>query len=128
MRSLVRQHRLAGDIADGQNARVGCALPIVAHHKTATVDLDVGVFQADPLAVRSASHGDQNTIKSLESGSGKLSTVIAVLRELGALDALDSFIPEPSISPLQLAKMQGRQRERATGTRRKRQSKGDSEW
>jgi putative transcriptional regulator len=69
-----------------------------------------------------------NTIKSLESGSGKLSTVIAVLRELGALDALDSFIPEPSISPLQLAKMQGRQRERATGGRRKRQPKGDAEW
>lgn len=69
-----------------------------------------------------------NTIKSLESGSGKLSTVIAVLRELGALDALDSFIPEPSISPLQLARMQGRQRERASGRRRKRQPKGDPEW
>jgi putative transcriptional regulator len=69
-----------------------------------------------------------NTIKSLESGSGKLSTVIAVLRELGALDALDNFIPEPSISPLQLAKMQGRQRERATGARRKRPPKGDAEW
>ena len=69
-----------------------------------------------------------NTIKSLESGSGKLSTVIAVLRELGALDQMDSFIPEPSISPLQLAKMQGKQRERASGGRRKRQQKDESEW
>jgi transcriptional regulator with XRE-family HTH domain len=69
-----------------------------------------------------------NTIKSLESGSGKLASVIAVLRELGALDAIDNFIPEPSISPLQLARMQGRQRERATGKRRKPKSKGESEW
>ncbi|GMQ87851.1 MAG: hypothetical protein BMS9Abin08_1061 [Gammaproteobacteria bacterium] len=58
-----------------------------------------------------------NTIKSLESGHGKLSTLIAVLRELGVLDHLDSFIPETSISPLQLAKMQGKQRERASGAR-----------
>lgn len=69
-----------------------------------------------------------NTIKSLESGSGKLSTVIAVLRELGALDQIDSFIPEPSISPLQLAKMQGKPRERASGGRRKHRPKGESEW
>lgn len=58
-----------------------------------------------------------NTIKALESGRGKLSTLIAVLRELGALDHLDSFIPEASISPLQIAKMQGKVRERASGNR-----------
>jgi putative transcriptional regulator len=69
-----------------------------------------------------------NTIKSLESGSGKLSTVIAVLRELGALDQIDNFIPEPSISPLQLARMQGRQRERASGGRRKHRAEDDAEW
>ena len=69
-----------------------------------------------------------NTIKSLEAGSGKLSTVIAVLRELGALDQMDSFIPEPSISPLQLARMRGKQRERASGRRRKARRKDQSEW
>ena len=60
-----------------------------------------------------------NTIKSLESGSGKLSTVIAVLRELGALE---------QISPLQLARMQGRQRVRASGGRRKHRAEDDAEW
>ncbi len=60
-----------------------------------------------------------NTIKALETGRGKLATVIAVLRELGALDQLDHFIPPASVSPLQLARMQGRQRARASGTRRK---------
>ncbi len=56
-----------------------------------------------------------NSIKALESGRGKLSTIIAVLRELGALEQLNSFIPEISISPLQLVKRQGKVRERASG-------------
>jgi len=69
-----------------------------------------------------------NAIKSLESGRGKLSTLIAVLRELGALDHLDKFIPEISISPLQLAKMQGKERIRASGKRLKLKSQDKSEW
>jgi len=69
-----------------------------------------------------------NSIKSLESGRGKLSTLIAVLRELGALDHLDSFIPETSISPMQLAKMQGRVRERASGRRLKNSPADKLEW
>jgi len=73
-----------------------------------------------------------NVIKSLEVGRGKLSSLIAVLRELGSLDHLDSFIPEPSISPMQLAKMNGKQRERASGDRvkdtSKNKSNGESEW
>lgn len=60
-----------------------------------------------------------NVIKSLESGKGKLSTIIAVLRELKALDQLNNFIPEVRISPLQLARMQGKKRQRASGKRPK---------
>lgn len=69
-----------------------------------------------------------NAIKSLESGKAKLSTLIAVLRELGALDGLNHFIPEVTISPLQLAKSKGKQRQRASGKRRRRLSKEDSSW
>jgi transcriptional regulator with XRE-family HTH domain len=69
-----------------------------------------------------------NAIKSLESGRGKLSTLIAVLRELGGLDQLDSFIPETLVSPLQLARMQGKRRERASGARAKKKPPGDVEW
>jgi len=69
-----------------------------------------------------------NSIKSLESGRGKLATVIAVLRELEALDHLDNFIPEISISPMQLAQMQGRVRKRASGERSKTQAKDEPEW
>jgi len=64
-----------------------------------------------------------NTIKALESGNGKLSTVIAVLRELGGLDHLDSFISAPSTGPLRLAGIQGKQRERASGKRLKSQQR-----
>ncbi len=69
-----------------------------------------------------------NSIKSLESGRSKLSTLIAVLRELEALDQLDNFIPEISISPMQLAKMHGKVRKRASGERLKPESKDDPEW
>ena len=74
-----------------------------------------------------------NTIKSLEAGRGKLATIIAVLRELGALDQLDSLIPEETvISPLLLASMQGKARERASGSRRNitagNKSKGSAKW
>lgn len=69
-----------------------------------------------------------NAIKSLESGRAKLSTLIAVLRELGALDHLDSFIPELSISPLQLAKMKGKTRQRASGGRQKEGAEDDLAW
>lgn len=58
-----------------------------------------------------------NSIKALEAGSGKLSTLIAVLRELQALDQLNSFIPDETISPMQMAKSGGRLRERASGER-----------
>ncbi len=69
-----------------------------------------------------------NSIKSLESGRSKLSTLIAVLRELEALDHLDNFIPEISISPIQLAKMQGHVRKRASGKHLKLQAEDEPEW
>ena len=74
-----------------------------------------------------------NAIKSLESGRGKIATLIPVLRELGVLEHLDNFIPETSISPLQLAKRQGKERARASGERLQKtalrnKSKDKAEW
>ncbi len=65
-------------------------------------------------------------IKGIEAGGGTLSTLIAVLRELQALDQLQHFIPEITVSPLQLARSKGKQRQRATGKRGK--GDGDQEW
>ena len=66
------------------------------------------------------------TIKSLEVGKGKLSTLIAVLRELGALDQLDQFVPLITISPLRMAEANIRRpgvRVRASTTARKDKTK-----
>ena len=68
-----------------------------------------------------------NTIKSLEAGQAKLSTLIAVLRELQALDALNSFLPQADISPLQLARRQGKLRRRAS-KEQKQDTGEDSQW
>ncbi len=65
-------------------------------------------------------------IKGIEAGGGTLSTLIAVLRELQALDQLQHFIPEITVNPLQLARSKGKQRQRATGKRGK--GDGDQEW
>ncbi len=62
------------------------------------------------------------TIKSLEAGKGKLSTLVAVLRELGALDQLEQFIPPVTISPIKMAEASTKsasKRERASGAGRK---------
>ena len=65
------------------------------------------------------------TIKSLETGKAKLSTLVAVLRELGALDQLDQFIPPVTISPIKMAEASAKssnKRERASGAGRKSKS------
>lgn len=56
-------------------------------------------------------------IKALEKGQGKLETMILVLRELQALDHMDDFLADPGISPIQVAKMRGKLRQRASGGR-----------
>jgi len=68
-----------------------------------------------------------NVIKGLEAGRGKLSSLVTVLRELEGLDDLDQFIRKNQLSPLQLAKQQGKKRQRATGIRGVK-NKGQAEW
>ena len=57
------------------------------------------------------------TIKALEAGRAKLSTLVAVLRELSLLHELDHFVEPPAVSPLALAeRSQRRQRARPRRT------------
>jgi len=69
-----------------------------------------------------------NSIKFLELGRGKLSTIIAVLRELESLEQIENFIPEINISPLQIAKFKEKIRMRAAGNHIKGTKKKDPEW
>jgi transcriptional regulator with XRE-family HTH domain len=66
------------------------------------------------------------TVRYLEAGrQTTVETLIRILRALDKLDALDGFLPEPGLSPLQLAKLKGRERKRAGVRRRKTDLQGD---
>jgi len=68
------------------------------------------------LAIAACTH--RNVISGLEKGKGStLGTLIAVLRELDGLADLDAFIPDIEVSPIEMLKRQGKQRQRASGTK-----------
>jgi hypothetical protein len=46
-----------------------------------------------------------------------LGNLIRILRSLGKIDQLDALLPEPGISPLELARFSGRHRKGASGRR-----------
>lgn len=55
------------------------------------------------------------TLKNAEAGGNiTLTTVIRVMRALHRLEMLDAFLPRPVVSPLQLAQLAGKERERAS--------------
>ncbi len=61
----------------------------------------------------------RRVLQKLENGDPcSLVILVRTLRALGKLDTLDSFLPEPGPSPLQLAKLKGRERKRASGGRK----------
>ena len=57
------------------------------------------------------------TVSFVENGRSVATlTLIQILRALGMLDSLNSFLPEPIISPLQIARLKGKERQRASGS------------
>ena len=63
------------------------------------------------------------TVQRLESGhSTQASNLIRILRSLQLLENLDALVPEPAISPLQQARMQGKTRQRASAPRKRKAS------
>ena len=71
---------------------------------------------------------NRTTIGDMERGAsfGMLS-LIQVLRGLNALEELDGFLPDPGPSPLQLARLKGKERRRAS-RKRNTASRELSEW
>jgi len=66
----------------------------------------------------------RKVIQNIESSrSCTLAGLLRILRVLGLLDNLDAFLPEPGPSPIQLARLKGRERQRASVRRRKRMTK-----
>jgi transcriptional regulator with XRE-family HTH domain len=67
----------------------------------------------------------RRALQKLEAGEATtLETFIRALRALGVLEQLDAFLPAPGQSPIQMAKLKGRERQRASGRRIKHKPEG----
>jgi DNA-binding XRE family transcriptional regulator len=79
--------------------------------------LNVNLAQAEVARKAGVS---RRALQNLENGRVcTLSLLIRVLRAMGKLSQLDAFLPEPGLSPIQLAKLKGRERQRAFVSRRR---------
>ena len=71
----------------------------------------------------------RSAISDLENGAGgTMRSLVQLLRALGKLEILDHFKTEAPVSPIQIAKMRGKIRKRASGTTKNDNDKNDSEW
>ncbi|MFK4751972.1 MULTISPECIES: helix-turn-helix transcriptional regulator [Oceanospirillaceae] len=69
----------------------------------------------------------RKTVLNAEKGKAQLDIFIAILAVLELTDQLELFLPKQEISPIQLAKLQGKQRQRASGQRHPDQE-ANTEW
>lgn len=71
----------------------------------------------------------RRTLQKAEDGQvTTLETLVAILRGLGLLSELNNFLPEPPLSPVQLAKLQGETRKRASGKRKAKTAPNTWQW
>ena len=69
----------------------------------------------------------RKVVINAEKGNVKLEVLVAILMALGLTDSLNQFLPEQPISPLQLAKLSGKKRQRSSG-RAHDTSKDEAKW
>jgi len=70
----------------------------------------------------------RSAISEIENtGSGTLNSLVCLLRALEKLEVLNNFVTEAPVSPLQIAKLRGKTRKRASGNRII-DEKEESEW
>ena len=61
-RGLVREHHAARDVANGVDGWVAGLLLVVDDEEALFVELGLGVFEAEVVAVRRAAHGDEDAV------------------------------------------------------------------
>lgn len=59
----------------------------------------------------------RKTVINAEKGKAQLEIFIAIMQALNLTEQLDLFLPVQPISPIQLAKLQGKKRQRESGQR-----------
>ncbi len=76
-------------------------------------------YKQNELAEKAGIH--RVTLSEFENGERSISllTFIELLRALNELELLETFKVQTTISPLQMAKLEGKKRQRASGTRKK---------
>jgi len=85
--------------------------------------LDLGITQAD--AAEQAGLG-KRTVERIEAGGDtQMSSIIRLLRVLGLLEGLESLIPDTGPRPMDLLKLRGKERRRASS---RRAAKPNDEW
>ncbi len=71
----------------------------------------------------------KRTVERIETGASvQMLTVIRILRVLGLLQGLDSLIPESGLRPIDLLKLKGKVRQRASSTRQSNRSAEKWSW
>lgn len=59
----------------------------------------------------------RRTVLNAEKGQVRLESLVAIMGVLGLTGQLEHFLPVQEISPIQLARLKGRKRQRASGKR-----------
>lgn len=62
---------------------------------------------------------NRRTILNAEKGKVQLKNLVAILVSLDMVEQINMFLPVQEISPLQLAKLEGKKRQRASRSRKK---------
>jgi len=89
--------------------------------------LNIDFTQAE---VASRAGLNRRTILNAEKGKVQLENLVAILVSMDMADQLNMFLPVQEISPLQLAKLKGQERQRASKSKKQnpRINEGKSSW
>ncbi|WP_159567378.1 helix-turn-helix domain-containing protein [Budvicia diplopodorum] len=67
------------------------------------------------IEVANLSGVSRKVVMGAEKGKVQLEYLVAIMMALNLADNIDKFLPKQDISPLQLAKLQAKKRQRASG-------------
>ncbi len=86
-------------------------------------------LNADMTQIEVADHAgvSRKAVLNAEKGRAQLEIFIAILSALNLTHQLENFLPAQKISPIQLSKLRGRKRQRASGQRSS-DEREPSEW
>ncbi len=95
-------------------------------HRLGRRRVELELTQADLAGEAGVS---KRTVERVEAGeSVQTTTLIRILRVMELLQALDAFIPEIGPRPMDLLKLQGKERQRASSKKRKKASESKWSW